>query len=438
MQCRIKGRAMLACLWLMAGAGAFQPSAFGSDGWFAETKMPAAAGTDRNEDSAASIDITGPFVLDAELAEPAAAPSFSEIGFGLVAMSGYTLLVAAPEQPGPGGVVSATNVYVRGANPGQWHRQAILPFTDSLPAGLAIDRDTIIVGVPNEEVGGHPYQGAAYIYVRSGSTWSFQAVLRVATGSENDLFGFAVAVSNDTAVIGAPGLNGDRGGAYVFVRSGATWNLQQLLAPPLSGANDFFGVSAAIEGDTVVVGAPYRYNGKGERTGAVFVFGRTGTTWSITGTAWASDGAGSDVFGSAVDLTAGRMLIGAPGKDGTHINQGAAYLFTSAGVQIARLDPPTIVGSGNFGNAVALDAATAVVAEPNQNTVYLFGRSGTAWPLRGTVRSTAADDSRLGAMVAVSGTLIAVGAPSAGLDDAGRAYVLADNDLIFAHGFEVE
>lgn len=429
---------MLACLWLMTGANTLS-SAFGSsDGGFAGTQAPVSAGADRNGDRAASIDITGPFLLDAELAEPTAAPSFSDLGFGFVAMSGNTLAVAAPEQPGPGGVVGATNVYVRGSNPGQWHRQAVLPFSESLPAGLAVDRDTIIIGVPGEEVGGHTHQGAAYIYVRSGSTWSFQAALRIATGSENDQFGHAVAVSNDTAVIGAPGLNGDRGGAYVFVRSGVTWNLQQLLAPPMIGMGDFFGVSAAIEGDAAVVGAPYRYNGKGDRTGAVFVFGRTGTTWSITGTASASDGAGSDAFGSAIDLSAGRMLIGAPGKDGTHVNQGAAYLFTSAGAQLARLNPPVVVGSGNFGNAVALEAETAVVAEPNQNTVYLFGRSGATWPLRGTVRSTAADDSRLGAMVAASGTLIAVGAPSAGLDDAGRAYVLIDNDPIFANGFEVE
>jgi hypothetical protein len=109
-----------------------------------------------------------------------------------------------------------------------------------------------------------------YVFVRSETTWAQQAYLKASTTGANDLFGYSVAVSGDTVVVGAyqedsnaTGVNGnqadnsatDAGAAYVFVRSGATWAQQAYLKASNTGATDFFGYNVAVSGNTVVVGA---------------------------------------------------------------------------------------------------------------------------------------------------------------------------------------
>ena len=122
--------------------------------------------------------------------------------------------------------------------------------------------------------------GAAYVFVRDGTNWVQQAYLKASNTGAQDLFGLSVAISGDTLVVGAPyedssatGVNGnqtnnsatDSGAAYVFVREGTNWSQQAYLKASNTGANDEFGISVAISGDTVVVGAGYESRYRGQR-----------------------------------------------------------------------------------------------------------------------------------------------------------------------------
>ena len=100
--------------------------------------------------------------------------------------------------------------------------------------------------------------GAAYVFVRSGSTWSQQAYLKASNATANDTFGSAVAIANDTAIVGAPTKTltaYQTGATYVFVRSGGSWSEQAFLKITNGGTNDAFGSSVSIFGDTLVSGS---------------------------------------------------------------------------------------------------------------------------------------------------------------------------------------
>jgi hypothetical protein len=106
------------------------------------------------------------------------------------------------------------------------------------------------------------------VFVGSGATWTQQAKLIASDGAVSDGFGISVAISGTTAVVGAPGKNSYTGAAYVFVGSGTTWTQQAKLTAADGAANDQFGYSVAISGTTVVVGA----DGKNSGTGAAYVY----------------------------------------------------------------------------------------------------------------------------------------------------------------------
>ena len=128
----------------------------------------------------------------------------------------------------------------------------------------AYTEDSAATGVNGNQADNSAFaSGAAYVFVRSGSTWSQQAYLKASNTGPNDLFGASVAISGNTVVVGAfgedsaaTGVNGDQtsnsatdsGAAYVFVRSGSTWTQQAYLKASNTGASDFFGISTAISG----------------------------------------------------------------------------------------------------------------------------------------------------------------------------------------------
>jgi hypothetical protein len=124
---------------------------------------------------------------------------------------------------------------------------------------------------------------------------SQQAKLTASDGAKHDNFGWSVAISGATAVVGADTKNSGTGAAYVFTRSGSTWSQQAKLTASDAAAGDNFGFSVAISMDTVVVGA----DAKSSNTGAAYVFTRSGTTWSQQAKLTASDAAAGDNFGGA-------------------------------------------------------------------------------------------------------------------------------------------
>jgi hypothetical protein len=152
-------------------------------------------------------------------------------------------------------------------------------FFDQFGISVAVSGSTAVVGANLHTVGSNTDQGAAYVFVESGGTWSQQAELTASDGGKYDNFGWSVAASGSTAVVGADGhlasspYSCGPGGAYVFVESGATWSQQAELTASDSGKNDCFGASVAVSGSTAVVGAFQHMVGSNTQQGAAYVMG---------------------------------------------------------------------------------------------------------------------------------------------------------------------
>lgn len=200
-------------------------------------------------------------------------------------------------------------------------------------SAVDIDGDTLVVGTTYFSLlGNHTEPDAAYVFVRDGGAWTFQAKLTASDGTPGDRFGHAVAIDGDAILVGAHladiGANEDQGAAYVFTLSGDAWTEQAQLTAGNGAAGDEFGWSVSLSGDTAFVGVNFRPVGGQPRQGAAYIFTRNGNAWSEEERLSASDGAEGDFFGESVALDAGTALIGAPLTDvGGNVNQGAAYLF---------------------------------------------------------------------------------------------------------------
>ena len=323
-----------------------------------------------------------------------------------------------------------------------WTQQAKLTASDGAGSdqfgasvSLSSDGSTALVGAYNKSA----YTGAAYVFTRSGSTWTQHAKLTASDGAGSDQFGRSVSLSADgsTALVGAQGKSSNTGAAYVFTRSGSTWTQQQKLTASDAATGDEFGVSVSlsVDGSMALVGA----NGKGGFTGAAYIFTRSGSTWTQQQKLTASDAAGGDIFGSAVSLSVdgSTALVGAQSKSS---NTGAAYVFTRSGstwTQQQKLTASDATTSDLFGSAVSLsvDGSTALVGaqgkSSNTGAAYVFTRSGSTWTQQQkiTASDAAADDS-FGYSVSLSsdGSTALIGAfgedPGA-IADAGSAYFYA-------------
>jgi FG-GAP repeat len=245
---------------------------------------------------------------------------------------------------------------------------------DHFGISVDVDGDTALVGAHYWWGPQYLNRGAAYVFVRSGATWVQQAKL-VSDRLENphtNSFGFCVALSGDTAFVGAP-TDGDvplnqssRGSVYVFTRSGTSWSEQAKLTPSFGEASDEFGISVALDGDTALVGAHLSIVDRHVNAGAAYVFMRTGSTWSEEAKLTASDGDDDDFFGARVALSGDTCLVGAHEDDiGDNQDQGSAYVFARSGstwVEQAKLSPQDGDTYDNLGESVAISGDTAVIA----------------------------------------------------------------------------
>jgi uncharacterized repeat protein (TIGR02543 family) len=367
----------------------------------------------------------------------------------------------------------AQQVYLKASNTGNG---------DYFGVSVAVSGDTVVVGAYLEDsnatgVNGNQVNnasgdsGAAYVFVRSGAAWSQQAYLKASNTGDIDHFGYSVAVSGDTVVVGAyledgnaTGVNGNQandlaqasGAAYVFVRSGTTWSQRAYLKASNTGDGDAFGYSVAVSGDTVVVGAHgedstatgvngNQTNDSAQTSGAAYVFARSGTTWSQQAYLKASNAGGIDYFGYSVAVSGDTVVVGAYLEDsnatGVNGNQadnsvrqsGAAYVFVRNGTtwsQQAYLKASNTEDSDYFGYSVAVSGDTVVVgafvedsnatgvngnqsdnSSADSGAVYVFVRSGTTWSQQAYLKaSKAGAGDSFGKSVAVSGETIVVGA----------------------------
>ena len=312
---------------------------------------------------------------------------------------------------------------------------------DQLGYGVAISGDGAyaIAGAWGEDGGaGDPYinAGAAYVYTKSGSTWTEQTILTASDPGVGDQFGNKLDINSDGtyAIVCAPreaGGAGDplanAGAAYIFTRSGSTWTQQAKLVSSDLQANDYFGISVSINSDATyaIVGAYLEDGGAGDpldAAGAAYIFTRSGSTWTQQAKLTASDAQGDDYFGYSVSINGDGdyAIVGANGEDTGGSSAGAAYIFTRSGstwTQQQKIQSSDIQANDNFGISVSMssDGDYAVVGAYGENggpgdpinaagAAYVFTRSGSTWTEQAILRASDAQSvDRLGQTVSISG-----------------------------------
>ncbi len=344
------------------------------------------------------------------------------------AVSGDTAVVGASHHGGTG----AALVFVRSGT--SWSQQAALVGGDSATGDLfgeaaAISGDTVVVGAWKNASS----QGAAYVFTRTGTSWSQQGKLTASDGIAGDDFGAAVAISGDTIVVGAPWQSSVVGAVYVFTRSGTTWTQEAELS--ISGAviGAAIGSSVTVEtgatSGTVIAGSPQiqSYTPGG---GAAYVWVGSGSSWTPQGSLSPNDSSDGDLFGTSVSISSDTTLVGAPGKAAS---KGVAYLFTRAGTQwtqLAKLTASDGAANDSFGSAVATSTDIALVGAPghtsNTGTAYAYTRSGTTWSQQAELSaSDAAKNDHFGVSAGLDDGTCVLGAwGHASAAGAGYAFVL--------------
>jgi FG-GAP repeat len=302
---------------------------------------------------------------------------------------------------------------------------------------LSADGNTALIGEPSATT----RHGNAWIFKRSGETWTRTSVLTGGTGSDEGRFGKSVGLSADgtTALIGDPSATGQRGSAWVFKLSGSVWNVEQTLAEATAGHQDHFGRAVALssDGNTALIGAP----GAAGYTGKALVYTRTGSAWSQLGGELTGAGEeGEGRFGKSLALSGDgeTALVGGTTDAG---GRGAVWPFVRSGSSFApqggELRGPA-EESSRFGFSVALsgDGTMALVGMPKApfgGSVAQLTRSGSTWTQLGEelAGTESQGKSFAGAAVALSsdGAVGAVGAPH---DNAriGAAWVFAESPTV--------
>jgi hypothetical protein len=320
---------------------------------------------------------------------------------------------------------------------------------DQFGFALALSGDTMIAGAPYDDVGANADQGSAHVYRWTGSGWTHEATLTASDGAANDYFGYSVVVSGDTAVVGAFRDNSYTGAAYVFVRAGGVWTQQAKLVATDAAASDLFGGSVAVSGDTAVVGAYYDNHAGGpggfNGEGSAYVFVRSGTTWTQQAKLTASDAASGDWFGSSVSLSGDTAVVGAGNDDnGGGANAGSVYVFVRSGTvwtQQQKLTASDAAPNDGFGVSVSVSDNTAMVGASSDDnaggvdagSAYVFVRTGGVWTQQAKlIASDAAASDFFCTSVALSGNTAVVGAfhdDNVGGLDAGSAYVFVRSGI---------
>ena len=388
--------------------------------------------------SVVSFTTKSSFVPSSEQAKLTASDGAGGDYFGIstsLSSDGNTSIVGAY---GKNSQTGAAYIFTRSGS--TWTQQAKLTASDAATydyfgysVSLSSDGNTSIVGAYSK----NSSTGAAYIFTRSGTTWSQQAKLTASDGAGGDYFGISTSLSSDgnTSIVGAYGKNSQTGAAYIFTRSGSTWTQQAKLTASDAATYDYFGVSVSIssDGNTSIVSA----HGKNSTTGAAYIFTRSGSTWSQQAKLTASDGAGGDRFAYSTSLSSdgNTAIVGAYGNNSS---TGVAYIFTRSGStwsQQAKLTASDGVANDYFGYSTSLssDGNTSIVGAYGKNSqtgaAYIFTRSGSTWTQQAKLTaSDAATYDYFGVSVSISsdGNTSIVGAYAAdpsGISSAGAAYI---------------
>jgi hypothetical protein len=398
--------------------------------------------------------------------------------FGVsVSLSGDTLVVGAFHEDSATQRINGNQndnsaeksgaVYVFRRSGSTWQQEAYIKGSntelgDRFGASVAVSGDTLAVGATFEDCASNALAscGAVYVFRRSGSTWQQEAVVRASSPQAGDHFGRSLALSGDTLVSGAPDRDAggvvDSGAVFVFKRIGTAWSQTAALRASTQGKEDRFGFSVALSGDMLAVGAHLEdsstrgINGNqadntAADSGAVYVFRRSGDTWTQDAYVKASNTAAGDNFGYSVALSGETLAVGASGEDSgatgiggdetdnTISNSGAVYVFRRTNdvwAPDSYLKASNTGASDLFGAALALWGDTLAVGAYQENSVstgidgdqeddralksgavYVFRHGDSGWQQDTYVKAsnTGASDN-FGFGVALSGDTLAVGA----------------------------
>ncbi|KAA3604312.1 MAG: T9SS C-terminal target domain-containing protein [Calditrichaeota bacterium] len=363
-----------------------------------------------------------------------------------ISISGDYAIVGASLNDASGDNTGAAYIYFRSGS--SWTEQAKLTASDAATGDLfgravSIDGDYAIVSsTADDDVASS--SGSAYIFHRSGTTWTEQDKITASDAATSDQFGNSVSISGDYAIIGT--VNDDdagstSGSAYIFNRSGATWTEQQKITASDAAAGDRFGGKVSIDGDYAIVGARGNSDA-GSNSGSAYIFNRSGATWTEQQKITASDAAASDLFGHAVSISGDYVAVGAFGNDDNGTESGSVYIFNRSGatwIEQQKFTSSDAAANDNFGLSVSIDDNNVVVGAPrgeegvsNSGSSYLFSRSGAIWTQQAELTADdAATDDRFGIEVGINGNYAIVGATWD--DDAGSlsgsAYIYTGSDI---------
>lgn len=385
--------------------------------------------------------------------------SFARFGRA-AAMEGATAAIGTRDENGEGAVY----VFSRAGDAWSPSARVVSPSPDDEWFGdaVALSGSTLVVGAPRDDRPGALRAGSVYVFERSGTTWSHSQTLSSPLPQQAwEAFGVSVAVDGDVIVVGAVDRDAsgvtDAGAAYVFERSGSAWSFTSSLAVPAPAASDKLGSAVAVADDTIAVSALRRDAGRTTDRGAVFVFARSRGGWSLSQTLAPSDGASGDLFGSSIALVRSgsvrRLLVGAESADLPGLaNAGAAYVFEAplvgAFAQTQKLVASTPAANAIFGSEVAISVDYLLVGAPSASptalfsgAAYVFARDDGAWSETAILAADPGQASaHLGSSLALWGTSAIVGATGAdvGPDDTdsglARAFRLAgDGSTAWVH-----
>ena len=316
--------------------------------------------------------------------------------------------------------------------------------SDRFGSSADVDGDTIVVGANGNDDAGES-SGSAYVFTRNTagsltSGWTQRAKLIASDVTAYDNFGSSVSIDGDTLVIGASGLNTYRGAAYVFRRNTpgsltSGWTQVTKLTASDGAANDLFGITLSISGDTVAIGARDDDDNNASNSGSAYIFTRD-TSGSLT-SGWtqrakltANDAGGSDKFGESVSIDGDAVVIGAPRDNDLGADSGSAYIFTrdtsgsltSGWTQVAKMTAGDGAAGDEFGHHVAIEGGTVVIGAHykyvnNQfaiGSAYVFTRDAVGnWTQTTKLLAsdgTASQSPTFGDTVSISGDTVVIAA----------------------------
>lgn len=332
-----------------------------------------------------------------------------------VSIQGHTIVAGAPYST-VSGKTNVGSAYAFASIDGgvtwteQFHMQVATGQAkagDHLGWSVALYGNTALVGAPDDDFGNKTDAGSVYVFVRNGSVWSRQT--RINPGATaGDRVGAAVALFSNTAVFGSDGANNATGKAYIYSRSGTSWTLLNTVTASDGASGDRFGASVAVSGSLAVVGAPLAAAGGGKS----YLYGVVAGIYQEIAQPTASNNAAGDHFGTGVSVDAGRALVGAP-MAGANAGNGAAYVFLIAPATtttIGVITPEPSVTGQTYSIDVSVDTNPSGLGTPT-GTVDVSDGDGlfctvTLVAGAGSCSGSSASAGNLGMSAAYSGALL--------------------------------